>query len=56
MEVNMMDQLDALKLITAYIRWSDAALVEGLAEIERSDLARIVPEMPEHVRDQLDKR
>lgn len=38
-----MDELEALKQITALIRQASADLAEGLAEIERSDLARVVP-------------
>ena len=39
----MTDDLEALKRITEYIRQARADLVEGLAELERSDLARVVP-------------
>lgn len=51
-----MDDLDALKRITAYIRQARADLAEGLAELERLEISRVVPEIPEHVREELESR
>lgn len=53
-----MTDLEALQRITQYIRQARADLAEGLAEIERSDLARVVPgaDIPDHVRVELEER
>jgi hypothetical protein len=46
-----MDTLTALQLITQYIRQARAGLAEDLAEIERSELARVKPSdyMPDYL-------
>ena len=39
----MTDELETLKRITDYIRQAREGLAEDLANLERSDLARVVP-------------
>lgn len=51
-----MTDLETLQRITAYIRQARIELVAGLDEMDRSDLARVVPEAPAHVREDVEGR